>query len=105
VNGERVVDELDFSYFAATPSLRLDILRSGKPRTITAEREPGSFLSVDFFQKPIRRCANRCIFCFIDQMPPGLRGPLYIKDEDLSHSFLNGNYVTLSNATPPHCGK
>jgi putative radical SAM enzyme (TIGR03279 family) len=39
-------------------------------------------------------------FCFIDQMPPGLRSALYIKDEDLSHSFLNGNYVTLSNATP-----
>ena len=100
VNGERVVDELDFTFHAATRFLRLGILRGSRPRTIAAERKQGGFLAVDFYQKPTRRCANRCIFCFIDQMPPGLRSALYIKDEDLSHSFLNGNYVTLSNATP-----
>lgn len=100
VNGERVVTELDFAFYAATNSLEIGVLCRGRPKTISAERKQGGFLSVDFYQKPILRCANRCIFCFIDQMPPGLRGALYIKDEDLSHSFLNGNYVTLSNATP-----
>jgi putative radical SAM enzyme (TIGR03279 family) len=99
VNGERVVDELDFTFFAATDFLQLEVLHNGIARSIEVEREPGSFLGIDFYQKPTRRCANRCIFCFIDQMPPGLRRSLYIKDEDLSHSFLNGNYVTLSNAS------
>lgn len=100
VNGERVATELDFTFYAATHLLEICLLRRGKPITIFAERKQGGFLSVDFYQKPVLRCANRCIFCFIDQMPPGLRSALYIKDEDLSHSFLNGNYVTLSNATP-----
>jgi putative radical SAM enzyme (TIGR03279 family) len=100
VNGERVNDPLDFSFYAAAPLLELGILRRGRLKTVVAERQQGIPLGIDFYQKPVRRCANRCIFCFIDQMPPGLRSPLYIKDEDLSHSFLNGNYVTLSNATP-----
>jgi putative radical SAM enzyme (TIGR03279 family) len=100
VNGARVVDELDFMFYSAAATLELDILRNGRPARVAAVRKPGSFSAIDFYQKPVRRCANRCVFCFIDQMPPGLRAPLYIKDEDLSHSFLNGNYMTLSNAAP-----
>jgi putative radical SAM enzyme (TIGR03279 family) len=61
-------------------------------------RAMGAVLGVEFQPAAIRRCANRCIFCFIDQMPPGLRSGLYIKDEDLTHSFINGNYVTLASA-------
>jgi putative radical SAM enzyme (TIGR03279 family) len=98
VNSERVIDELDFRFLAAASRLRIDFSRKGKKRSAMIERETGAFLDLEFFQKPIRRCANRCVFCFIDQMPPGLRRSLYIKDEDLSHSFLNGNYVTLTNA-------
>jgi putative radical SAM enzyme (TIGR03279 family) len=99
VNGEKVIDELDFRFKAAASPLHIDFMRNGRKRTIAVEREPGTFLDLSFYEKPIRRCANRCIFCFIDQMPGGLRKRLYIKDEDLSHSFLNGNYVTLTNAT------
>lgn len=58
-----------------------------------------STLEVEFYEKPINRCTNRCVFCFIEQMPRGLRSSLYIKDEDFKHSFLNGDYVTLSSAT------
>jgi putative radical SAM enzyme (TIGR03279 family) len=97
VNNETVSDELDFRFHAATQCLRLGAIRRGAPRVVDAERESGSFPEIEFFQQAIRRCANRCVFCFIDQMPPGLRRRLYIKDEDLTHSFLNGNYVTLTN--------
>jgi putative radical SAM enzyme (TIGR03279 family) len=98
VNGGVISDELEFRYLAASPQVRLDVVRNNRTRTMTLQRRPGTFLNIDFHQAPVRRCANRCIFCFIDQMPPGLRKALYIKDEDLTHSFLNGNYVTLSNA-------
>jgi putative radical SAM enzyme (TIGR03279 family) len=105
VTGQAVTDELDFRFLAAATPLRIEIIRKGRKRSVTVEREQGTFLDVEFHQKPVRRCANRCIFCFIDQMPPGLRQSLYIKDEDLSHSFLNGNYITLTNATPAVLGR
>ena len=100
VNGDAVSDELEFRYAAATPYQQLTILRNSRQRTVAVERKPGSFINIEFHQEPIGLCANKCIFCFIDQMPPGMRGRLYIKDEDLTHSFLNGNYVTLTNAGP-----
>jgi putative radical SAM enzyme (TIGR03279 family) len=100
VNGDTVADELEFRYTAASPYLQLTILRNSRQCTIAVERKPNSFIDIEFHQKPIGHCANKCIFCFIDQMPPGMRGRLYIKDEDLTHSFLNGNYVTLTNAGP-----
>jgi putative radical SAM enzyme (TIGR03279 family) len=98
VNGDRISDELEFRYLAAAQFLRIDVIRNGRTRVISAERKPGAFLDMEFHQAAVRRCANRCVFCFIDQMPPGLRARLYVKDEDLTHSFLNGNYVTLTNA-------
>jgi putative radical SAM enzyme (TIGR03279 family) len=98
VNNEKIGDELDFRFHTAAQFLQIEIVRKGIGRVVDAERTPGSFPEIEFYQKVIRRCANRCIFCFIDQMPTGLRRRLYIKDEDLTHSFLNGNYVTLTNA-------
>jgi putative radical SAM enzyme (TIGR03279 family) len=99
VNGEKISDELEFRYCAASPYLQCTVLRNGQQRTVIVERKHGDFLEIEFYQKAIRRCANKCIFCFIDQMPPRmrLRRRLYVKDEDLTHSFLNGNYVTLTN--------
>ena len=99
VSGEPVGDELDFRFYAASPEFQIDFDRRGKQHTILVERDSGAGLEVEFRPERIRRCANRCIFCFIDQMPPGLRSRLYIKDEDLTLSFINGNYVTLANAT------
>lgn len=99
INGEDVSDELDFRFFAADNFLELSVRRGDTSIGLQVIREEGSFLGVDIQEKPINICKNRCIFCFIDQMPPGLRSGLYIKDEDFKHSFLNGNYVTLSSAT------
>jgi putative radical SAM enzyme (TIGR03279 family) len=101
VNNEKVSDELDFRFLAATSLLRIVFARGNRLLSAEVERKTGTFLDMEFYEQPVRRCANRCIFCFIDQMPKGLRRRLYIKDEDLSHSFLNGNYVTLTNATKP----
>jgi putative radical SAM enzyme (TIGR03279 family) len=98
VDGNVVVDELDLRFFAAAQEFRLDAVRRGTAVSFGVTRSSGYTLGVEFRPAAIRRCANRCIFCFIDQMPPGLRSGLYIKDEDLSHSFINGNYVTLAGA-------
>ena len=98
INGQQISDELDFRFYAADSILEITAIRHDKERSFIVERDEGSFLDLDFFESPINRCKNRCIFCFIDQMPPGLRRGLYIKDEDFKHSFLNGNYVTLTGA-------
>ncbi|NLG18669.1 MAG: DUF512 domain-containing protein [Fibrobacter sp.] len=98
INGSQITDELDFRFYAADSFLEIYALRQGRRRVFQVERKEGDFLDLDFYENPINRCCNRCIFCFIDQMPPGLRRGLYIKDEDFKYSFLNGNYVTLSGA-------
>ena len=105
VNGDGISDELEFRYLAATHEVKLVVARNGTERTIVVTRDAGSFPEIEFSQTEVRRCANRCVFCFIDQMPPGLRKALYVKDEDLTHSFLNGNYVTLTNAGPEELGR
>ncbi len=97
VNGESVADELDFSFLSAVEHLRLTVHRNGAAKNIKVCRTPGSLLGIDLVQTPVARCTNRCIFCFIDQLPPGLRKRLYIKDEDYRHSFLNGSYITLTS--------
>lgn len=99
VNGAGVVDELDFFYLCAEGFLEIEIERGGRRGAVEVDRPQGVSLEVEFFEKPINRCANKCVFCFIDQMPKGLRRSLYIKDEDFKHSFLNGNYVTLASAS------
>jgi putative radical SAM enzyme (TIGR03279 family) len=99
VNGSNIIDELDFFYRCADGFLEIEIERNGRFGAVEIERAGGVPLEVDFFERPINRCANRCVFCFIDQMPRGLRRSLYIKDEDFKHSFLNGNYVTLASAS------
>lgn len=98
IDGNSVADELDLRFFAAISEFRINAVRRGRPMSFDVNRAMGAGLGVEFQPAAIRRCANRCIFCFIDQMPPGLRSGLYIKDEDLTHSFINGNYVTLASA-------
>lgn len=99
IDGQQISDELDFHFFSANYSFEIEIVRNSQHRQMQIIREEGSFSGIEFFDNPINRCHNKCIFCFIDQMPRGLRSGLYIKDEDFKHSFLNGNYVTLTSAT------
>ena len=101
INGEPILDEID--YQALTNRTRLDIrvLRAdGREETvrIIKAREAGLGLQLaDTLACKPRQCKNKCVFCFIDQMPPGMRPTLYVKDDDWRLSLMMGNYITLTN--------
>ncbi len=95
-NGKALGDEIDFRFETAQPLSRIKILRGDRMFTALFCRSDGAEAGLRFADTGIAQCSNHCVFCFIDQMPPGLRASLYVKDEDASHSFANGNYVTLA---------
>jgi putative radical SAM enzyme (TIGR03279 family) len=100
VNGEKVFNDLEFGFFCALPQSNIQAVRRNAFIVRNLKRPSGQSHGIIFHDTPIKRCGNRCIFCFIDQMPKGLRQSLYIKDEDYRYSFTNGNYITLSGASP-----
>jgi|WetSurMetagenome_2_1015567.scaffolds.fasta_scaffold00017_80 putative radical SAM enzyme (TIGR03279 family) len=102
VDGIPMVDEIDFRFATAQHVSRIEVRRDGKRLFLTLSRPHNAETGVTFADRSISRCSNHCLFCFIDQMPPGLRASLYVKDEDPMHSFVNGNYVTLSAMTRSH---
>ncbi|HIJ88035.1 MAG TPA: DUF512 domain-containing protein [Desulfuromonadales bacterium] len=99
VNGRYLRDLIDYSYYTASEEeLLLEIEKpNGDLWELEVERDEGESLGLTFIAPDPARCANNCIFCFVHQLPRGLRKPLYVKDEDYRLSFLNGNYVTLAN--------
>lgn len=100
INGSSIADVLDYMYYAADTDVRLDIERSGRAMSIDVSKDEYDDLGLEFdtFLMDCKQsCSNRCVFCFIDQMPPGMRETLYFKDDDARLSFLQGNYVTLTN--------
>jgi len=99
INGKRVHDVIDYKYLSADDVLNVEVERNGVLYTTTIEKNPSQDIGITFYKDNYRRCNNKCIFCFIDQNPPGLRKSLYFKDEDYRLSFLYGNYITLSNLT------
>jgi putative radical SAM enzyme (TIGR03279 family) len=94
---------IDIQFYGAEESFLLRVRRGGEERTVRIQRRYNEPLGVGFdgplFDTGIRRCHNDCEFCFVTQMPPGLRRSLYVKDDDYRHSFLFGNYITLTNLT------
>ncbi len=100
INGHCLRDVIDVRFYGAEDHLVLRVRRGGKEFTVEAERRYDEPLGLEFAHPTfdgIRRCNNRCAFCFVAQMPPGLRHSLYVKDDDYRHSFLFGNYLTLTN--------
>jgi len=99
VNGHTLRDIIDYSYFTASEEeLLLEVAKAdGELWELEIERDAGQPLGLIFSAPQPARCRNNCIFCFVHQLPKGLRKPLYVKDEDYRLSFLNGNYVTLAN--------
>ncbi len=96
INGEDIYDVIDFQFSAADERLRLVVQKQGgRKKTLTVDKEPDDNLGLDLSPLRIKRCRNKCIFCFVDQMPAGCRKSLYIKDDDFRASFLYGNYITL----------
>jgi len=98
VNGHPLRDIIDYNFFSAEEELTLEIVKGdGELWEVEIERGEDEPLGL-IFPAPIPlQCGNRCIFCFVHQLPRGLRSPLYVKDEDYRLSFLYGNYVTLAN--------
>lgn len=100
IDGHPIADVLDYEYWSYGRKLAVTLRGPKGERTVTVRKGEGRSLGLDFedylMDKP-RPCANRCIFCFVDQLPKGLRKPLYFKDDDARLSFLTGSYITLTN--------
>ncbi len=96
INGEEIHDVIDFSFFSAEERLSLAVQKkAGSMIKLKVSKEPDDNLGLEFAPFRIKRCRNKCIFCFVDQMPPGCRKTLYVKDDDFRASFLHGNFITL----------
>ena len=102
INGHAIRDVLDYRFYLAEERLSLVLLRGEKTIEKKIRKEVYDDIGLGF-ETPLmdkkRCCANGCIFCFIDQLPKGMRESLYFKDDDARLSFLHGNYVTLTNLT------
>ena len=101
VNGNEVRDLFDYHFLAENSELELLLLgQDGNEWILDVEKEEYEDLGITFEEDGLpdrKSCCNRCIFCFIDQLPSGMREALYFKDDDSRLSFINGNYVTLTN--------
>ena len=100
VNGQPLRDLVDFHVQAGEEQLAIEVDRSGRACSVVLERKWGRDLGLEC-EPPapaeISTCANKCVFCFIHQLPKGLRKSLYVKDDDYRLSFLHGNYITLTD--------
>lgn len=101
INGHQVLDYIDYKYQISDDQIVMEIQKSdGEIWELDIEKEYDEDLGI-IFQNPlmdnIKVCCNKCIFCFVDQMPKGMRKTLYIKDDDTRLSFLYGNFITLTN--------
>lgn len=101
INDEAVKDVLDYRFFSADPELEIVVKKpDGSEKSIYIQNYEGEDIGLDICygeEGKTRRCKNKCIFCFIDQMPGGMRESLYLKDDDVRLSFLTGSYITLTN--------
>ena len=103
INGNEIVDVLDYRFYQLNSDLELKIRdRKGQVHTVKVRKPEYEELGLEFdtyLMDKEKSCRNKCIFCFIDQLPEGMRESLYFKDDDSRLSFLFGNYVTLTNLT------
>ena len=100
INGFPINDVLDYRFYLTDEEITVEIERNGKSQLFDIEKDEYEDLGLDF-ETPLmdkkHTCQNKCVFCFIDQLPKGLRETLYFKDDDARLSFLHGNYITLTN--------
>ena len=102
INGHPIRDVLDYQFYLAEPLVALEVETAAGPRTLSIRK--GEYVDIGlgfetYLMDAEQRCKNACIFCFIDQNPPGMRDSIYFKDDDERLSFLFGNYITLTNLT------
>ncbi|HWR73931.1 MAG TPA: PDZ domain-containing protein, partial [Nitrospirota bacterium] len=98
MNGHPIDDVIDYRFHVSEERLTVVVEgRGGKKRTLVLHKDPDDDLGLELEPFRIKRCRNKCLFCFVDQMPAGCRQSLLIKDDDYRASFLHGNYITLGN--------
>lgn len=102
LNGNRLRDVFDYQLLVQEPELELLMQRDGNLITLHILKEESQDLGIEFENSlfdGVKKCNSNCLFCFVDQMPNGLRRTLYFKDDDYRLSFLYGNFITLNNLT------
>jgi len=97
INGERVLDHLDYEFRIAEESITLELQIKGQLNQITVEKDYDDDLGVEFEEMKIRKCGNDCVFCFVDQNPENMRDGIYFRDGDYRMSYLYGHYITMTN--------
>lgn len=101
INNERIQDVFDYRFLSCDENIEVYIQKAnGEEWIVEVEKEYGEDLGLVFetdLMDDLIRCRNKCKFCFIDQLPPNMRKTVYFKDDDWRMSFLNGNYITLTN--------
>lgn len=101
INGNRIRDVLDYKFYSYDCRLVLDVLNAaGEKRSVMIKKQEGEPLGLNFdhyLMDKMKSCSNKCVFCFIDQLPRGMRSTLYVKDDDARMSFLMGNYISMTN--------
>lgn len=103
INGEILYDAVDYEYCCAQDELTLHIRKkNGERLEAHVQKDSGEGLGLQFstgLMSPQRSCANKCVFCFVDQLPKNVRETLHVKDDDWRLSFIMGNYITLTNVS------
>jgi putative radical SAM enzyme (TIGR03279 family) len=100
INGHPINDVIDYKFFSADNLLNLKLKRNdGKIKWIKVKKQPDEDVGLEFYPIKYKSCKNNCIFCFVHQLPKGLRKALYFKDEDFRLSFLHGSFITLTNTS------
>ncbi len=109
INKNKITDVLDYRFYCTEKKIKLVIQdENGKQRKVKIKKDEYDDIGLEFesyLMDKQRSCKNKCIFCFIDQMPPNMRETLYFKDDDARLSFLFGNYITLTNVTDEEIGR
>lgn len=105
INGRPIEDMLDYEFYAQDDSVKIEIQKtSGEIWYIEIEKDCDENLGLEFDEvvfDRLQHCQNKCMFCFVDQLPTHMRSTLYIKDDDYRYSFLYGNFITLTNLKEP----
>lgn len=102
MNGHVLEDVIDYRFYESDEYLLVTVKRGDQVADFEIEKDPGMSLGVEFREvlfDGVRTCGAHCLFCFVEQLPRGLRRSLYLKDDDYRLSFLDGNFVTLGNVT------
>ncbi|MCK4428113.1 MAG: DUF512 domain-containing protein [candidate division Zixibacteria bacterium] len=100
INGHPINDIIDYKFYTSEPLLTLKLKdKEEKIKKIRLRKNPDQNLGLEFYEIRYKSCKNNCIFCFVHQLPKGMRKSLYFKDEDYRLSFLHGNFITLTNTS------